>query len=117
MGPEGRTARRRQSAGETLHQLHSFPLSVALHQSLLCYILVLTSRTGRGPSRPSLRMPADAQIDIFLLLKLIFLVILTWIALYLQAWILFLFVFPNFYFAIHFTRLSNLWTSKKKRRK
>ena len=49
-----------QSAGETLHQLHSFPLSVALHQSLLCYILVLTSRTGRGPSRPSLRMPADA---------------------------------------------------------
>merc|ERR1712032_1269434 len=25
--------------------------------------------------------------------------------------------FPQFYFAIHFTRLSNLWTSKKKRRK
>merc|ERR1712032_433751 len=48
------------------------------------------------------------------LFYVIFLFILTWIALYLQAWILFLFVFPNFYFAIHFTRLSNLWTSKKK---
>merc|ERR1711936_1072093 len=49
-----------QSAGETLHQLHSFPLSVALHQSLLCYILVFSSRTGRGPARPSLKLPADA---------------------------------------------------------
>ena len=37
-----------QSAGETLHCFHSVPLSFALHQSLLCYILVLTSREGGG---------------------------------------------------------------------
>ena len=49
-----------QSAGETLHCFHSVPLSFAVHQSLLCYILVLTSRAGRGTPGPTLRMPADA---------------------------------------------------------
>merc|ERR1711953_475719 len=49
-----------QSAGETLHCFHSFPLSFAVHQPLLCYILVLASRTGRLPARPPLKLPSDA---------------------------------------------------------
>ena len=49
-----------QSAGETLHCFHSVPLSFAVHQPLLCYILVLSSRKGGGPSSAPLKLPFDA---------------------------------------------------------
>ena len=50
---------------------------------------------------------------LLILLKLAFFIVLAWIAVYVQLWVTFLLIFPNFYFAIHFTHTCK----KRKKRK
>ena len=115
-----------KSARESVHLLYTFPLCFVDNLIILRDILVFKSWEVSFSTWLQIIVSCNAQIFLvrhfswpdlksnllIFLLRLAFLIIFAWISVYVLLWVTFMLIFPNFYFAIHFTHYC-----KKKRRK